>query len=357
MKQNKWSKILSTAVILISVAAVLVIVFTSQELDNAWGVLASLNPFWLLACIACYAVYVYAEGGGLCAFLRMEGYRVKWSTATHFSFAGIYYANITPSSTGGQPMQVYLMNQRGVPGGIATSALTARYFFNQLALVLMTVVLWVLNGEFALQQTGHVHGLIILGCVINFFTVPLVILVMLNRKMVEKFVCWVIRFLARHKLCKRPEEKIERGMKAVANFHESLFDLIHHPLHLLIQFVISVVEMTALMLVPVFVFYALGQSGTPWYQILTVAYMLFVSASYTPLPGASGAQEGGFLMYFRGIFADNVLPVALLVWRFVTYYLCLLVGAGDQVYSSLRKRRKPIDHQEKDETQTNKENA
>ena len=51
-----------------------------------------------------------------------------------------------------------------------------------------------------------------------------------------------------------------------------------------------------------------------------------MSASYTPLPGASGAQEGGFLLYFRGIFKDGTIGLALLIWRFFTYYLFLIVG-------------------------------
>ena len=78
----------------------------------------------------------------------------------------------------------------------------------------------------------------------------------------------------------------------------------------------------------VFTYYAFGLSGTPWYQILTMSCLLFVSASYTPLPGASGAQEGGFMAYFAGIFTDGTIGVGLLIWRFFTYYMFLIVGVG-----------------------------
>ena len=60
--------------------------------------------------------------------------------------------------------------------------------------------------------------------------------------------------------------------------------------------------------------------------MLTLSFLLFVSASYTPLPGASGAQEGGFLLYFRGIFTGGTVGLALLAWRFFTYYLFLITG-------------------------------
>ncbi|MBQ8200404.1 MAG: flippase-like domain-containing protein [Clostridia bacterium] len=343
MKQGKWGKIISTAVILLSLAMVLIIAFTNPELANAWEVLFTLDKGYLALAILCYAGYVYAEGAGLFAFLRMEGFRVKLSSAAHFSFAGMYYANITPSSTGGQPMQVYQMAQRGVPAGVATSALTARYFFNQLAVVAITVLLWVLNRDFAAAQVGHVAGLIVLGCVVNFACVPIIIAIMCNRALVERAALWGIRFLARRRICRQPEKWKKKAMESIDHFHTSLMDLVKHPGHLLFQLIISVAEMTFLMLVPLLVYKALGLSGTPWYHILMLSFMLFVSASYTPLPGASGAQEGGFLVYFAGVYTGGTISVALLVWRFVTYYLCLLVGCADAVYVGIRKRRKPID--------------
>lgn len=343
MKQGKWGKIISGAVILLSLAMVITIAFSNPELANAWDVLFTLDKRWLLAALLCYAGHVYAEGAGLYAFLRMEGFRVKLSSAAHFSFAGMYYANITPSSTGGQPMQVYQMTQRGVPAGVATSALTARYFFNQLVLVAMTALLWALNRDFAVAQLGHVAGLIILGCVVNFACVPIIVAIMCNRKLVERIALASIGFLHRHHLCKHPEKWEQKAMESIDHFHTSLMDLVCRPGHLLIQLLSSIVEMTCLMLVPLMVYKALGLNGTPWYHILTVAFMLFVSASYTPLPGASGAQEGGFLVYFSGIYTGGTISVALLVWRFMTYYLCLLAGCADQVYTSLRKRRARIE--------------
>ena len=342
MKHWPWGKILSGDVIILSLVMVLFIVFGNPELENAWDVLTTLEPGWFLACLLCFAGYVWAEGAGLYAFLHMEGFRVSLPTATHFSFAGLYYANITPSASGGQPMQVYLMRKRGVPGGVATSALTARYFFNQMTVVLVAVTLWLLNREFVEAQLGSVKLLIILGCLVNFAAVPIVVLVMLNRPLVERIGRWGIAFLARRRLCKRPEAWETRMMDTLNYFHGSLFDLLRHPGHLLLQLVISLAEMLCLMLVPLMVYKALRLSGTPWHHLLTVAYLLFVSASYTPLPGASGAQEGGFLLYFGGLFPSGTLSVALLVWRFTTYYICLILGAADQVYSSLRAKRKPI---------------
>ena len=116
----------------------------------------------------------------------------------------------------------------------------------------------------------------------------------------------------------------------------------------MLQFACSTIGLLALFGTTVFVYYAFGMSGTPWYQALTISCLLFVSASYTPLPGASGAQEGGFLLYFQGIFKNGTIGLALLIWRFFTYYLYLIVGVFTILLEKIilrreaRKREKTI---------------
>jgi uncharacterized membrane protein YbhN (UPF0104 family) len=65
----------------------------------------------------------------------------------------------------------------------------------------------------------------------------------------------------------------------------------------------------------------------PTIKIITMALLLYISASYTPFPGASGAQEGGFMIYLKNIFPSGQIFPALLMWRLFTYYLTLLIGA------------------------------
>ena len=317
MKKKKWGRILSIGFILLSMLIVVLIAFNNPELMNAWDVLFTLDKRWLLLCLLAMVGYVYAEGAGLCTFLRM---------------------------------QIYLMSQRSIPAGVATSALTARYFFNQLTLVVMTLLLWLSNRVYVAEHLGNVIPLIILGCVVNSFCVPSILLVTFHRSWVEKIVQWGIRFLTKIHICKKPEQWQASAETTIEHFHGSLMDLVHHPMHLLAQLVISVVEMSCLMVVPLLVYRAMGLTGTPWYHVLTVSFLLFVSASYTPLPGASGAQEGGFLVYFGSVFTGGTVSVALLVWRFITYYLCLLVGCADSIFTSLRKRVKPIRHEKKGQT-------
>jgi len=107
-----------------------------------------------------------------------------------------------------------------------------------------------------------------------------------------------------------------------------MLDLLRRPGQITIQFLCSFISLAAMTGTIIFVYHAFGQQGTSWDKILTLSCLLYVSASYTPLPGASGAQEGGFMVYFRNIFQNGTIGMALLTWRFFTFYLFLIVGVG-----------------------------
>ena len=152
-----------------------------------------------------------------------------------------------------------------------------------------------------------------------------------------------MRLGTRLRLVKQPEVLDERIRRILDSYHDSMVGVARRPGQLLTQLLVSLAEMLCLTSVTVCVYRAFGQAGTAWYELLAVSIMLFVSASYTPLPGASGAQEGGFLLYYRGLFAGGTISVALLVWRFMTYYAILLIGAGDALISSFRKKYRQVE--------------
>ncbi|MBR4067000.1 MAG: flippase-like domain-containing protein [Clostridia bacterium] len=74
------------------------------------------------------------------------------------------------------------------------------------------------------------------------------------------------------------------------------------------------------------IYYAFGGQQTSAGELLKISYMLHLSASYFPMPGASGAQEVGFLVFFRDVFPAEQIGMAMFIWRFFSYYLHLIAG-------------------------------
>lgn len=236
-------------------------------------------------------------------------------------------------------MQVNSMRKAGIPVGYGTMAVTIRFITNQTMTSLIALVLYFLNRDFVHQQLAGAIWLVRIGWLINFAAVPLVLLAAFKRNWVQKLAEMLIKGLEKLHIVRNKEAFISKVTEVLDTYHTALLDLMHSPGQILLQFACSTLGLLALFGTTVFVYYAFGMTGTPWYHVLTISCLLFVSASYTPLPGASGAQEGGFLLYFRNIFKNGTIGLALLIWRFFTYYLYLIVGVFTILLEKIILRR------------------
>ena len=319
-------KILSALFILLSVAAVFCIAFGNPELSNAWDALRSLDARWIIGLAGCWVCYAFFDALGTWFCLKKQGFSLGIGTVLGITLIGFYYSNITPGASGGQPMQVNSLRKAGIPVGNGTTAVTVRLIANQFMVSVLSLAFLLMNRSFVHQQLSGAIWFVRIGWVINFSVVPLVLLAAFRRSLIRKLASGLIRMLAKLRLVKDREAAMEKTAGVLDTYHTAICDLLCSPGHLLFQCLCSAVSLLALTGSIVFVYHAFGLAGTSWDRLLTLSLLLFMSASYTPLPGASGAQEGGFMYYFNGIFPGGTKGLALLIWRFFTYYLFLFVG-------------------------------
>ena len=336
---KKLKKALSILVIVLSVAAVICIAFGNQELHDAWDAVRRLDLLYILGLLGCWAVYAGGDGVGIWFCLRRQGFLLSAGAIVRITLCGFFYSNITPGASGGQPMQVAAMNKAGVPVGNGTTTVTIRLICNQFMVSVLSLAFLIANREFIYRQLEGAIWFVRVGWVINFAVVPLVLLAAFRRAWIRKLVNGLISMLAKIRILKDPETTRRSADEVLDTYHSALNSLLRSPGEIIRQCLCSTASLLALTGSIVFVYHAFGMSGTPWYHLMSLAFVLFVSASYTPLPGASGAQEGGFLFYFRGIFTGGTIGLALLTWRFFTYYLFIFVGVINLLAEKISRRR------------------
>jgi glycosyltransferase 2 family protein len=329
-------KLFSYLFIAATLGFIVIIAFSNGDLTNAWEALFTLKVEWLLCALLGWFGYMIFDMIGLYMFLYQQRYPISFWFAVYITLIGFYYSNITPGSSGGQPMQIYYMSKRKIPVPISTSALSVKFLALQIMLVVIATVLWIFNRDYVNQQLPMAKWFVYLGYGINSVSIPLILLVALHRPLVQAILLFFVRIGAKLRIIKRPEETIVRLDAGMDMYHMSILRLMKYPKRIVGQLVFAGLSLLSLMTIPISVYHAFGLSGVHWYQLLAMAFLLFISASYTPLPGASGAQEGGFLIYFAGAFTKGTIGLALLVWRFFSYYLFLLIGAAISIVNTIR---------------------
>ena len=357
----KLKKTLSILFIVLSISAVLFIALRNQELSEVGSAFSRMDLWWLGGVFLCWLAYTVFDGFNYWCYLRRAGFKISIGRSINVALIGFYYSNITPSAAGGQPMQVNSFRKAGIPVGYGTMAVTIRFITNQFMISAMALVMFLFNRQYIYDQLQGFMWVVRVGWLINFGAVPLVLFAAFKRKWIQGLLNFLVKLLAKIRLVKKPDALKEKISTILDTYDQALHDLIHMPGQILIQFGCSFLSLLGLTGSIVCVYYAFGmQSVThvPWYRILTLSCLLYVSASATPLPGASGANEGFFMGYYTRVFTEEIKGLAMLVWRFFTYYLFLIVGVGTIILEKIilkreSRRKREAEEAELSETETN----
>jgi len=352
LSRKTLSNVLNFLLIIGTILIVIILGARSGDLPSAWQALIHADKAWVLGALISCAVFILFETLLLHVFYRFQHVPARFSASLIATLIGMFYSGITPAATGGQPMQVVAMSKRKVSSGVTSSALAVKFFCFQSALLLMGAALWLLFRDFAAQHIGAARWFVYAGFLLNGSAVLLVILLCISRHTVHKLLFSLLKLLCRVRLIRREELWRTRLENALSDFHESVRMITKHPLQLLVLLLIACVQVLGLMSVSFCVYRALGLSALSYAHILTLQLLLYIGAAFTPLPGASGAQEGGFYIIFSAVFPDGTLLGALLLWRFFTYYLPTLLGLGGVIFDSVQTIRGNLTQTENNSAQS-----
>lgn len=340
------SNLLNALVILITLGLVLYLSSANGDLGSAWQHMMNADLFWIGMALVSWVIFTIFEALGLHLFLLQQKVKVKFPSSYLVGMIGSFYSAVTPAATGGQPMQVFAYKKRGVSPGFATSGLAVKFFTFQTALLTMGGLLWALNGQAIAELGPGMRVLATTGFIINGFSVLLVLLLAINRNIVRWLVTGCIKLGKFLHLIKDEAKLAAKADAAMEDFHASVYLLTHHPLKLLVLLGISCLNVLGLMSISYCIYRALGLNEYSYLDILTRQFLLYISVSFTPLPGASGAQELGFTNgFFKNVFPAEMGVGPMLLWRFFTYYFTLITGfitvLIDSTYAA-RMRKKGI---------------
>ena len=76
--------------------------------------------------------------------------------------------------------------------------------------------------------------------------------------------------------------------------------------------------------------------STSYVAIITSAYVMLIG-SFVPIPGGSGGLEYGFIAFYGNYIKGTTLKSIMLLWRFITYYLGMILGA---IVLNIKKKEK-----------------
>ncbi len=310
----KWKGWLLAALGLSVAALVAVLLWTVGP--GTWSALASLHPAWLAAAVGVHGLSWLFWGVRIHLLARGLGARISPGRATQVVVASLFPAAITPAHFGGELMRIYLLKREGLGYGDATALTMGERVLDSL-LLFAAFPIGVLAFAPVLASGGWAQSF--LWVTMGFFAALLALLVLLLWKL-------ELAMGLLERLLRKPHLK-ERIREEVLRFRSSLATLILRRRGLaLAGFGCTVGFWLCEFAVPSFVLLALGLD--PAWQLSMAAQSILILFVLVPLtPGGSGVMEATAALLYAPLGLGGLLGVFVLLWRFIIYYVNLLVGA------------------------------
>lgn len=325
MKAKKkviWNGLLFAVIFALTVYGV----FHGEDTGELNEAIAQSDLRWLLLAVVCVLFFIWGESVIIWHMMVSYGIRVKKRICFLFSSVGFFFSCVTPSASGGQPMQIYFMKKERIPIPVSTVILMIVTITYKLVLVVIGLAIALFRRGFMERYLSDIRFIFYLGLGLNVFCVSFMILLVFHPFLAREILKCGLRLLERFHILKHKEGRLDR-LEASMNLYQETSNYLKTHIWLMIRvFLITFVQRTALFTVTYFVYKAFGLKGFSWLTVTTLQAVIAVSVDMLPLPGGMGISESLFLTIFAPVFGTLLFP-GMVLSRGLGYYSELLISA------------------------------
>lgn len=333
MKSRK--KIIFNGVFLAVVFALTIYgVFHGEDLSSMMDAIHRADKRWLIPGIALVAFFIWGESIIIWYMMRSSGIQLKKRTCFLFSSVGFFFSCITPSASGGQPMQIYYMKKEKISIPVSTVILMIVTITYKLVLVVIGIGIAIFGRGFLHKYLEGILPVFYLGLALNIFCVTFMTILVFHPLLAKAIMVKGMKLLERLHLVKKKDGRLKKLEDSMDTYRDTAAYLKNNPTVIVKVIGITFIQRMALFAVTWFVYQSFGLHGTGFWEILFLQAVISVSVDMLPLPGGMGISETLFLTIFKPVFGTLLLP-GMVLSRGLGYYGELLISAIFTVVAQL----------------------
>lgn len=318
--KNKKTKIINAIVFIVLIIATFYVIFKKNDMHEILRHIMNVDKKFIVLGLFVMLLFSACEAFNIYSVLKSLGEKTKYKQALKYAFVGFFFSSITPSSTGGQPLQLYFMSKDKIPASHSLIALIVELFSFQLAVGITAILGFVLHHKLLLSSIGNLKYLVFLGLSINIIILISLLILLFSKKLALKIIKGIYKFL-KFIHFKKSDSFYENSLKQIDEYHDSAIFLKNHKTIIYKTLIVSLIQMFFYHSIPYFVYLSFGLREYSIIEFASLQAVLYIAVSSLPLPGAMGVSEGSFVILFKLLFPASILSSAMLISRGISFYL------------------------------------
>lgn len=325
-------RILEVSIFLLVMFLTFYTLFSGKNLGEIANAITKMSVGYLIPAAALAVFFVCAEGYMIWYLLQaMKANRAKKEGSSlirciQYSFIGFFYSGITPSATGGQPVQLYYMSKDGNRGSDSTVVLMTVAVVYKFVLVILGAAILLFWYEPLHAELGKFFPLYLFGLLLNVILVVIIVGIMLLPNIMLKCGLFFEKMFVRMKILKPSEKRPEKIHEFIGSYQNAVSWLRMHKGKLLFVVFVTFLQRCSVFLLTYMVYLGFGLSGTGMMKVILLQAAVYIAVDMLPLPGAQGITELMYQTVFVHVFTGAYLIPSMLVSRGINFYFLLIVS-------------------------------
>lgn len=326
-------------VIVLALVTCLVLYFSLKDNFNTIiNEIINVNIFWLVISflLAISFWFFKAIATTRIANIFKKDYSIK--QGMRLVLETNFFHAITPFAVGGQPYEIYSLKKSKLKITEATNVSIVNFIVYQIALVLLGIIAIVYNHHFVLlKENDLLKNLVVVGFLVNFIVIVALFLLTCTKKINKILMKFIIKVLNKIHIVKNKDEKIKQFNEYLNEFHQGAKILLQDKKLFIKLIFVHFIGLISSYLIPLTLAYAMGISSYTGIEAIVLSSYVMLIGAFVPIPGGTGGLEYGFMTFYGSFIKGSKLNAIMLLWRFITYYFAMILGA---ILLGIRKKGK-----------------
>ncbi|MBN1283404.1 MAG: flippase-like domain-containing protein [Proteobacteria bacterium] len=294
---------------------------------ETWHAIREMNSSYLLLALILGAAMISLNAVIIKVLAAAAETRIGFLYAVETVLSYWFLSSISPTVTGGEPLMIYMLTKKGVPFGKALTIALVRGFLVLLVIAVAAPSIIYFRGD--LIENVYLRKFFYSIAAVISLAVVFLAYAFHNPRKIERLIRRVRLRAAKWKILSRYAETIEKKMDTwIDDFVACLKSFLKYRRKTILAVVaLTLLSMAANYLIAYAILAGLGFMISPLVVVM-IQFVLYFFLYFTPTPGGSGVAEGGSYIMFAAYVPTHLLGVFIVLWRFFTTYLWMVLGGA-----------------------------
>lgn len=300
-------------------------IFDGKSFSSTVDSIKQIKKVYIFICLIIILLYFLLQGIYMKIILKSLNTSISIRKGLFYSLIEFYFSGITPSSTGGQPVQLYFMTKDKIPMRKSYITLMLNTIFFKIIILILGVAVLLFYSNYLFSHSIIYIICFLFGFIIDSVLVFACILLLFRPKYIKKILNLFVRIGSKIKFLNKKVEKIN-VTKILSKYRDEIRFINNNKLLVFLTFILTFIQRLLLFSIAFVVYKSLGFSKYGYFDLLMIQVCVQVAIEALPIPGGAGLSEKMFHDIFITLFGLEVANVGMLLTRMFSFYIPLLIS-------------------------------